>query len=80
MMRDEYDFTNARPNPFTEKFSEAISIKLEPETVAYFKEQAKHSGLPYRTLISFHLTQIAQENIELNLDNPIQLNMEKQQG
>ena len=53
-MMDEYDFTNARPNPYAKKLKSRITINLDVETVAYFKEQAAASGIPYQTLINLY--------------------------
>ena len=55
-MRDEYDFSNARKNPYTQKEKKQITINLNTEVVEYFKEQSEHSGIPYQTLINMYLT------------------------
>jgi len=55
-MRDEYDFSNARKNPYTQKEKKQITINLNTEVVEYFKEQSERSGIPYQTLINMYLT------------------------
>lgn len=54
-MRKEYDFTNARKNPYVEKERKQITINLNTEVVEYFKQQADKSGIPYQTLINLYL-------------------------
>ena len=34
-MKEEYDFTNARKNPYTGKLKQQITINIDTETVAY---------------------------------------------
>ena len=55
-MREEYDFTNARKNPYTQKEKKQITINLNAEVVDYFKQQSEDSGIPYQTLINMYLT------------------------
>jgi predicted DNA binding CopG/RHH family protein len=61
-MRSEYDFTNSKKNPYVAQLKKSITIRLEAETVNYFKELAKKSGIPYQTLINLFLTQCAKEH------------------
>ena len=55
-MREEYDFTNAKKNPYAKKLKKQITININNETIEYFKEQAEQSGIPYQTLINLYLT------------------------
>lgn len=66
-MKSEYDFSNARPNPYTKKPKSQITINLDVETVAYFKEQAAASGIPYQTLINLYLGDCARNKRQLKL-------------
>ena len=59
-MREEYNFENSIPNPYS-KTKKAITIRLEPQAIAYFKELSLELGLPYQTLINMFLTQCALE-------------------
>jgi predicted DNA binding CopG/RHH family protein len=61
-MRSEYDFTNSKKNPYISQLKKSITIRLEADTVNYFKELAKNSGIPYQTLINLFLTQCAKEH------------------
>jgi predicted DNA binding CopG/RHH family protein len=68
-MRDEYDFTEAKKNPYIKKIKikKQITIKLDNDTVEYFKEQAENSGIPYQTLINLYLSDCAENKRELHL-------------
>jgi len=61
-IRNEYDFENSIKNPYISHLKKPITIRLENETIEYFKELAKNSGIPYQTLINFFLTQCAKEH------------------
>ena len=66
-MKKEYDFSNARPNPYTKKLKSQITINLDVETIDYFKEQAATSGIPYQTLINLYLGDCAKNKRKLTL-------------
>lgn len=55
-MRDEYDFSRAKKNPYTQKEKKQITINLNAEVVDYFKQQSDNTGIPYQTLINMYLT------------------------
>lgn len=67
-MRNEYDFTNARKNPYTKNLKRQITININADTIDYFKHQSEESGIPYQTLINLYLTDCAQQNRELHLE------------
>ena len=66
-MREEYDFSNSMQNPYAKKVKKQISIKIEIDTIAYFKELAKKVGIPYQNLINSYLTDCAVKHIEPKL-------------
>lgn len=55
-MKDEYDFSHARKNPYAEKLKKQITINLDADTVEYFKSLAEQHGIPYQTLINLYLS------------------------
>ncbi len=63
-MRDEYDFTNSKRNPYITQLKKSITIRLDADTIDYFKNLSKSSGIPYQTLINMYLKQCAQEKKE----------------
>ncbi|MCA9784488.1 MAG: BrnA antitoxin family protein [Candidatus Delongbacteria bacterium] len=58
-MKDEYDFSAAKPNPYARKLKTSVTIRLEPEIIIYFKQLAEESGIPYQTLINLFLRECA---------------------
>lgn len=49
-MRKEYDFSKARRNPYLRRLKKRVTIRLDEATIAYFKELAEETGIPYQTL------------------------------
>lgn len=66
-MKAEYDFTNAKKNPYTGKLKQQITINIDSETIAYFKAMSEHSGIPYQTLINLYLTDCAKSRKQLSM-------------
>lgn len=64
-MREEYDFSNARKNPYAKQLKKQITINLDANTIDYFKNMAAKSGIPYQTLINLYLTDCATNNRQL---------------
>lgn len=54
-MKKEYDFTNAKKNPYTAKTKKQITINLNEEVLAYFKNMSEETGIPYQSLINLYL-------------------------
>jgi len=40
-MRMRYDFSNAKPNPYAKRLKRQITIRLDVDTLAYFKKLAE---------------------------------------
>jgi uncharacterized protein (DUF4415 family) len=61
-MRAHYDFTKTktRKNPYARFLKQSVTIRLDRDTVAYFKELATRTGLPYQHLINLYLRDCAQ--------------------
>jgi len=66
-MRDEYDFSKARKNPYANQLKKSITIRLDEESVDYFKAISEEIGIPYQTLINLYLRDCAASNRKLNL-------------
>jgi predicted DNA binding CopG/RHH family protein len=61
-MLEEYDFTNAKKNPYVKKLKKQITINIESDTVDYFKGLSESTGIPYQTLINLYLCDCAKKN------------------
>ena len=66
-MRKNYDFSKSVPNPYAQKLKKQITIRLDEDTIAYFKKMAEEKGLPYQGLINLYLRDCAQSHRNLNL-------------
>lgn len=66
-MREEYNFTNARRNPYIKKEKQQITINLDSDIIAYFKLQSGNSGIPYQTLINLYLSDCVSKKRELQI-------------
>ena len=66
-MRKEYDFTNAKPNPYVKKLRKQISIRIDLDTIEYFKKQAEETGITYQNLINMYLADCATRSKRINI-------------
>ena len=66
-MKSEYDFSDAKKNPYAKKLKKQITINIDTDTVNYFKGQSEISGIPYQTLINLYLTDCATNKKQLNV-------------
>ena len=56
-MREEYDIKNLNPRktPYAKFLKKQVTINLDEDTIAYFKDQSESAGIPYQTLINLYL-------------------------
>ena len=61
IMRENYDFSKmkGKKNPYTKYLKQPVTMRLDKDSIAYFKELAKESGIPYQTLINLYLRDCA---------------------
>ena len=67
-MRKEYDFSAARKNPYAAQLKKQITIRLDEESITYFKSISEDVGIPYQSLINLYLRDCAASHRKLNLD------------
>ncbi|MBW1641822.1 MAG: BrnA antitoxin family protein [Deltaproteobacteria bacterium] len=69
-MRKEYDFPKmkGRKNPYAKRLKKQVTIRLETDTIEYFKELSRETGLPYQNLIDLYLKDCAQSHKKLKLN------------
>ena len=60
-MREHYDFSKmkGRKNPYAKALKVPITIRLDRDTVLYFKSLTEKTGLPYQNLINLYLKDCA---------------------
>jgi predicted DNA binding CopG/RHH family protein len=69
-MRDHYDFSKmkGRKNPFSKMLKQSVTMRLDRDTLTYFKGLAAETGLPYQSLINLYLRDCAINERKLNLE------------
>jgi len=66
-MRDEYDFSDAKPNPYAKALKSQVTIRLDKPTIEYFKKLSEEVGVPYQSLINLYLRDCAISEKKLEL-------------
>ena len=66
-MKAEYDFSNARKNPYAKHLKKQITINIDSDAIDYFKKQSESAGIPYQTLINLYLKDCAQTGKQLKI-------------
>jgi len=64
-MRKSYDFSKSVKNPYAKRLKKQITIRLDENTILYFKNMAEDKGIPYQSLINLYLRDCANEHREL---------------
>lgn len=67
-MRKEYDFSAARKNPYAAQLKKQITIRLDEESISYFKSISEEVGIPYQSLINLYLRDCAATHRKLDLN------------
>ncbi len=65
-MRKYYDFSEGKKNPYADRLKKQVTIRLDEGTIAYFKQMAEETGIPYQTLINLYLRECAQSGRRLD--------------
>jgi uncharacterized protein (DUF4415 family) len=63
-LRKEYDFSKSIRNPYTRKLKKAISIRIDPDTIEYFKKLSLETGMPYQNLMNHYLADCAAKGLK----------------
>ena len=67
VMGKHYDFSDSVSNPYAQKLKKQITIRLDEDSIAYFKSMADEKGIPYQSLINLYLRDCAQSHRDLKL-------------
>ena len=67
-MKKEYDFSEAKKNPYIQDLKKQVTIRLDADTIDYFKHLSEDNGVPYQTLINLYLRDCAQKHKTLRMD------------
>ena len=66
-MRDSYDFKNSRRNPYAKRLKKQITIRIDEDTIGYFKDLSEEKGIPYQRLINLYLRDCADSQRKLKV-------------
>jgi len=66
-LKKDYDFSKARRNPYASRLRRPVTIRLDGNTITYFKELARETGIPYQTLINLYLRECAASEKKLSM-------------
>lgn len=66
-MRKEYDFSKARKNPYASQLKKQVTIRLDEDSIDYFKSLSEKVGIPYQSLINLYLRDCAASHRQLDL-------------
>jgi len=66
-MRKEYDFSNAKLNPYIKKLRKQISIRIDIDTINFFKKRAEETGIAYQNLMNLYLSDCAASSKNINI-------------
>ena len=66
-MREHYDFSKARPNPYARLLKKQVTLRLDEPVLGYFKDLAQEMAIPYQTLINLYLRDCASSKKQLRL-------------
>jgi uncharacterized protein (DUF4415 family) len=60
-MREHYNFSKmkGKKNPYTKYLKQPVTMRLDKDSVDYFRALAEESGIPYQTLINLYLRDCA---------------------
>jgi uncharacterized protein (DUF4415 family) len=66
-MKKNYDFSQGKRNPYARRLKRQITIRLDEDTLAYFKRLAEDAEVPYETLINLFLRDCARGKKRLSM-------------
>ena len=66
-MRDDYDFSKSKRNAYAKRLKKQITIRIDEDTIEYFKAMAEEKGIPYQSLINLYLRDCAETHRKLKV-------------
>jgi len=66
-MRKHYDFSKAKHNSYARRLKRQVSIRLDQDTIDYFKRLAEETGIRYQTLVNLYLRDCASSEKRLSI-------------
>lgn len=66
-MKKRYDFSKSVKSPYLRKPKKQLTIRLDEDTIDYFRALAEKNGVPYQNLINLYLRDCAQSDRKLSM-------------
>jgi len=68
-MKKHYDFSTmkGKKNPYIKYLKQPVTMRLDRDSVKYFKTLAEETGIPYQTLINLYLRDCATNHRKLQM-------------
>lgn len=63
-MRKEYNFSQAKKNPYIKKLKTRMTIRLDDDVMTYFQALSDETDIPYQTLINLYLKDCAKKKMK----------------
>ena len=69
-MREKYDLSKmkGKRNPYAKRLKQPVTMRLDQDTVSYFKAMAEETEVPYQTLINLYLRDCAVSERKLSME------------
>lgn len=69
-MREKYDLSKmkGKRNPYAKRLKQPVTMRLDQDTVSYFKAMAEETAVPYQTLINLYLRDCAVNERKLSME------------
>jgi len=66
-MKKQYDFSKSVRNPYLSKAKKQLTIRIDEDTINYFRALAEQSGIPYQSLMNLYLRECAESDRKVSL-------------
>ncbi len=66
-MRKHYDFSKAKRNPYARRLKQQVTIRLDLDTLNYFRRLAEETHIRYQTLVNLYLRECASSGKKLSV-------------
>lgn len=66
-MKKSYDFSKSTRNPYVKKAKKQLTIRLDEDTIEYFRNLSEETGIPYQSLINLYLRDCASRHKKLHM-------------
>ena len=61
-------FQKGKKNPYIADLKKQVTIRLDAETINYFRHLSEKNGIPYQTLINLYLRDCARKHKKLSME------------